>query len=71
MVGGVDVSTSHGGISMRAISSFMDGTAEVAQASKLGSVGQIAKAEGVKATHALEWGARFCRPSNLGSGSAV
>jgi hypothetical protein len=32
----------------------MDGTAEVAQASKLESVGQIANAEGVKATQALE-----------------
>lgn len=71
-VGGAEVvSTFHGGISMRAIKSFIDGTADVAQANRLESVGQIASAEGVKATHALECGARFWRPSSLGSASVV
>ena len=47
------------GKSNRTMRSFMCGTAEVATASSVGSVGCGESAEGVKATQAFEWGARF------------
>ena len=52
------------GTRRRTMRSFMCGTEFVPTAIKEGSVGQRARDEGVKATHALECGARFCLPSN-------
>ena len=51
-----------GGRRRRTSRSFMWGTAEVATARRVGSVGHSATEEGEKAIQALEWGARFCRP---------
>lgn len=47
------------GIRSRTRISFMCGTADVATATSVGSVGQTAIEEGEKAIQALEWGARF------------
>ena len=48
------------GNSKRAMMTFMCGTVEVATATRVGSVGQTARAVGVNATQAPELGARFC-----------
>ena len=45
----------------------MCGTADVATATSVGSVGQTAIEEGEKAIQALEWGARFWDPRSFNS----
>ena len=54
------------GIESRTMSNFMCGTLDVPTATSVGSVGHRAREEGVKATQALEWGARFWRPRSWG-----
>lgn len=44
--------------------SFMYGTAEVATAKSVGSVGEMATEDGENAIQALDCGARFCDPNN-------
>ena len=53
----------------RTIRSFMWGTADVATARRVRSVGQRAIEEGEKATQAFEWGARFWSPRRRSSKS--
>ena len=59
---------SYGGTINRTRSNFICGTVDVPTASKVGSVGHRAMAEGVKATQVLECGARFCLPRSRGDG---
>ncbi len=54
-----------GGRRRRTIISFMCGMADVATANREESTGDSANADGVNAIQALEWGARFCRPSRV------
>ncbi len=51
-----------GGSSSRTTINFMYGTADVATASNVGSVGHSARDDGEKATQAFECGAKFCPP---------
>lgn len=53
-VGGAVTVSSQGGMSIRAIKSFIEGTADVAQAKRLESLGHMARADGVKPTQAFE-----------------
>ena len=48
------------------MSNFICGKLDVPTATSVGSVGQSASEDGVKATQALECGARFCLPRNSG-----
>ena len=63
--------TCAGGSSSFSMNSFMCGVEDVATATTDGSDGQIWTSAGVKATHALECGARFCFPSRLISAALV
>ena len=70
--GRVDVAEGwYGGIKSRTIRSFICGTVDVPTARSVGSVGQRAMEEGVNATQAFEWGARFCWPMSRGVGEGV
>lgn len=59
-----EVEDGSAGISMRTMSNFMCGTAEVAIATSSGFVGHKATDDGLNEIHAFEWGARFWLPNN-------